>query len=50
MANLPKLRAYLESDNCKEKTYKFSNKHAKINNATNISDLIETAYKKHLDA
>jgi len=32
MTNLPKLKEYLESDDCREKTYIFNNKMAKVNN------------------
>jgi len=48
MANLPRLKEYLGSDECREKTYTFNNKHAKINNAGNIGDLVQAAYAKHL--
>ena len=45
MANLPKLKEYLESDQCREKTYPFNNTHAKINNVTGIQDIVKAAYE-----
>lgn len=43
VAILPKLETYIEG-----KTYTFNNKHTKINNRSNISDIQEAAYKKNL--
>ena len=44
VASLPNLKEYLESDDCREKTLNFNNKHAKINGGS-VTELVKKAYQ-----